>query len=244
MNPGSGLTLSNATAVDDGTVRVAVDIAAQANIGQRDVKVTLTNMGKMFTKSQGWRANNPGHVPIIDDVSPHLVEPGATTPMTVTGSDFAGAAVLVTGSGATVANTVVDPGGTLITFDLTLAADAPAENRAVIVVTQAGTARCGIASNPSPPPLLAAKLVKTGALFLVPDPRFRLFVFEFSVGPLFEPGLRTWAIADTDGSLTLTRLDAFDVERAFRELHRGWVRVRAVTPTNRIAESAAETIRR
>jgi hypothetical protein len=243
MNPGSGLQLSNAAAVDDGLVRVTVDIDAQANIGQRDVKVTLSN-AKTYTKSQSWRANNPGHVPIIDDVSPRLVAPGTTTPMTVTGSDFTGAAVLVTGPGASVANTVVDPGGTLLTFDLTLAADAPAENRAVIVITEAGTARCGIASDPSPPPLLAAKLVKTGALFVVPDAGFRLLVFEFSAGPLFDPGPRTWTIADGDGSLTLSRLDAVDVERAFRELHRGWVRVRAVTATNRIATSPPQSIRR
>jgi hypothetical protein len=131
-----------------------------------------------------------------------------------------------------------------MTFDLTLAPDAPAENRAVIVVTENGTARCGIATNPSPPTLLASKLVKTGALFVVQGTGFRLFVFEFSLNELFAPGPRSLAIADADGSLTLSRLDAVNVERAFRELHRGYVRVRAVTATNRIAASPAQAIRR
>jgi hypothetical protein len=71
-----------------------------------------------------------------------------------------------------VTNVVVDASGTLITFDLTLAADAPAETRAVIVVTENGTARCNIASNPPAPPLVAAKLVRTGALFTVASTAF------------------------------------------------------------------------
>ena len=85
--------------------------------------------------------------------------------------------------------------------------------------------------------------MKTGALFVVPASGFRLFVFEFSESPLFPPGLRTWGIATLSGSLTLSRLDANNVARAFRERHRGWVRVRAVTPTDRIASSPAQSIR-
>jgi hypothetical protein len=86
--------------------------------------------------------------------------------------------------------------------------------------------------------------VKTGALFVVQGTGFRLFVFEFSLNELFASGPRTWAIADADGSLTLSRLDAVNVERAFRALRRGYVRVRAVTATNRIAASPAQAIRR
>jgi hypothetical protein len=69
-------------------------------------------------------------------------------------------------------------------------------------------------------------------------------VFEFSVNELFAPGLRTVDFADADGALTLSRLQAFAVERAFRERTRGFVRVRAVTPTNRIATSDAQALRR
>ena len=127
---------------------------------------------------------------------------------------------------------------------LTLAPDAPAENRAVIVVTENGIARCGIASDASPPPLVAAKLVKTGALFTVASTAFRLFVFDFSLNDRFDPGLRTVSLSDADGSLVLSRLDTVNIERAFRSLHRGFVRVRAVTPTNRIATSPAQPIRR
>jgi hypothetical protein len=164
--------------------------------------------------------------------------------MVVTGTGLAGAGVVVTGPGAAVSHTAVDAGGGRLTFDLALAADAPAESRSVVVVTENGTARCAIASDPSPPPLEAAKLVKTGALFRVPASGFRLFAFEFSESDLFPTGPRTWQIADLDGTLTLTRRDAYDIERAFRECHRGWVRVRAVTATNRIATSAADPIRR
>ena len=208
------------------------------------IECVTTGAGSYTTTSSPFRVNVPGQVPSITDVSPSLVPPGATTAMTVTGSGFAGGGVVVTGPGATVTNPVIDPSGTTIGFDLTLAADAPAENRAVIVVTENGTARCGIASDPSPPPFLPAKLVKTGAVFLVPALGFRLFVFEFSESPLFPVGLRTVSIADPDGTLVLSRLHAVDIERAFRERHRGWVRLRAVTPTNRIAASVAEPIRR
>ena len=103
--------------------------------------------------------------------------------------------------------------------------------------------RCGVASNPNAPDLQAAKLVKTGALFTVPFSGYRLAVFEFSLSELFPPGPGTWRIADADGSLTLSRLDAVNIGRAFRNRHRGYVRVQAVTATNRIAVSDAHVIR-
>jgi hypothetical protein len=164
--------------------------------------------------------------------------------MTVTGSNLAGGAVLVTGPGVTVTNVVVDPAGTSITFDLTIAADAPAEVRGVIVVTQNGTARCNVATAAPEPPLVAAKLVKPGALFTVASSAFRLYVFEFSIDDLFPTGLRTVGIPDADGSLALTRADTVAIEKAFRDLHRGFVRVRAVTATDFIAVSTGRPIRR
>ncbi len=247
--PGTGVDLtgpkiieSNALATDDFHAQATLDIDVTAPAGHRDVTIT-TDAGS-FTRSQGFRVNIPGQVPTITDVEPTLVEPGTTTPMTVTGSNFEGGAVLVTGPGASVSNVVVDASGTLITFDLTLAADAPAETRAVIVVTENGTARCNIASNPSPPPLVAAKLVKTGALFTVASTAFRLFVFEFSINDLFATGLRTVGISEPSGSLTLDRQDTAAIEQAFRDAHRGFVRVRAITATNRVAVSPGQSIRR
>jgi len=240
---GPKITESNATAIDDLKLRATIAIDPLANVGYRDVTVNLTN-GKSDTRSAGFRVNVPGQVPAIDDVSPTLVPSGATTSMQVSGSNFAGGAVLVTGPGAVVTNPVVNGAGTLISFDLTLAPGAPAENRAVIVVTENGTARCGISTNPEPPTLVAAKLVKPGALFTVTSPGFRLFVFEFSVSELFTPGPETWTIADADGSLTLGRLDDVNIGRAYRERHRGFVRVRAATTTNRIGISPAQAIRR
>jgi hypothetical protein len=197
-----------------------------------------------FTRSAAFRVNIPGQVPTITDVTPRLVPPGTTTPMTVTGSNFAGGAVLVTGPGATVTNVVVDPGGGLITFDLTLPPDAPAEIRGVIVVTPNGTARCNIASAAPEPPLVAAKLVKAGAVFTVASTAFRLYVFEFSINDLFAPGLRTAGFPGAGGSLTLDGHDTAVIEQAFRDAHRGFVRVRAVTATNFIAVSSGQVIRR
>ena len=108
----------------------------------------------------------------------------------MTGSNFEGGAVLVTGPGATVTNVVVDPAGTLITFDLTLAADAPAETRAVIVVTENGIARCSIASNPAAAAARRREAGEDGRPFTVASTAFRLFVFEFSINDLFATGLR------------------------------------------------------
>jgi hypothetical protein len=247
--PGTGIQLSgpkitesNALALDPSTAQATLDIDVTASVGYRDVTVT-TGVGS-FIRSAAFRVNVPGQVPTITDVSPTIVEPGTTTAMTVTGSNFAGGAVLVTGPGATVSNVVIDPGGTIITFDLTLAADAPAEIRAVIVVTENGIARCNIATSAGEPPLEAAKLVKTGALFTVASSAFRLFVFEFSINDLFTPGLRTAGIPDADGMLVLDRQDTVAIEQAFRDAHRGFVRVRAVTPTNVIGVSTGQVIRR
>ena len=248
--PGTGVVLSgpkitesNATAIDDRTVRATLAIDPLASVGSRDVTINLSN-AKSDTRSAGFRVNVPGQVPVIDDVLPNLVPSGATSSMEVSGSNFGGGAVLVTGPDAVVTDPVVNGAGTLITFALTLAPGAPAENRAVIAVTENGTARCGIATDPEPPTLVAAKLVKPGALFTVTSSGFRLFVFEFSVSELFTPGPETWTIADADGSLTLSRLDDVNIGRAFRERHRGFVRVRAVTATNRIGVSPAQAIRR
>ena len=247
--PGTGVQLSgpkvtesNAAAVDDLTARATLEIDPTANVGYRDV--TVTTAGGSFLRSAAFRVNVPGQVPSITDVSPSIVLPGTTTSVTVTGTNFEGGAALVTGPGAVVTNIVVDPTGTVMTFDLALAADAPAENRAVIVVTEDGIARCGIASDPGAPALVASKLVKAGAVFTVPGTGFRLLVFEFSLNELFPAGLRTWTIAEPSGTLTLTRLDAVNVGNAFRSHHRGYVRVRAVTPTNRIGLSAPQVVRR
>jgi len=247
--PGTGIQLSgpkitesNVIALDAATAQATLDIDRTASVGYRDV--TVTTAGGTFTRSAGFRVNVPGQVPTITDVSPAIVTPGTTTPMVVTGSNFEGAAVLVTGPGATVTNVVVDPGGTRITFDLTLAADAPAETRGVIVVTEDGTARCNVATAAPEPPLDAAKLVKTGAVFTVTSSAFRLFLFEFSINDLFVPGIRTAAIPDTDGTLVLERSQTVAIEQAFRDAHRGYVRVRAITPTNVVATSTGRTVRR
>jgi hypothetical protein len=223
---GPKITESNAMAIDNETVQATLAI------------------GRTATLPGAFRVNVPGTLPAIDDVTPRLVDPGTTTPVHVVGTNFLGAGVLVTGAGAAVDNTAVDAGGTDITFDLSLAADAPADTRSVIVVTENGTAQCGLASDPAPPPLVPAQLVKTGARFEVSVAGYRAFLFDFSVGGDFADGLRTWTIVSTTGVLTLNRLDAVNIERAFRGRHQGYVRVRALSATNRLATSEAYRVRR
>jgi hypothetical protein len=146
---GGGITVSNALTLDEHLAQATFAIDPAANIGaSRDV--SITNDAGTFTVADPFRVNISGPIPTITDVTPTLVEHGTTTPMSVTGSNFTGGAVLVTGSGATVSNVVVDPTSTLITFDLTLAGDAPAQSRGVIVVTENGTAQFNIASVGSP----------------------------------------------------------------------------------------------
>jgi hypothetical protein len=239
---GPKITESNAAALDNYTVRAILDLDVTASVGYRDVTVT-TEAGS-FTKDSAFRVNIPGQVPIITDVSPDVVDPGTTTPITVTGSGFEGAGVTVGGPGATVSNIVVDPGGTIITFDLTLAPDAPAETRSLIVVTENGIAVCGIMSSVAKPELLAAKLVKTGSVFQVLTGGFRLFVFEFSINENFVPGPRTYAASSAGPLLVLSQLQAENVGRAVRDLPFGYVRVRGVTTTNQIGISDPHRFRR
>jgi hypothetical protein len=152
--------------------------------------------------------------------------------------------VLVTGPGVTTANVVIDVTGTIITFDLTLAADAPAESRQLIVVTENGIATCGILSSAAAPELVSAKLVKTGAAFNVTNTGFRLFIFEFSINTDFETGLRTYMVSTVAPTLVLTQLQAEDIGRAVRDLPFGYVRVRGVTATNQFGISEPYRFRR
>jgi hypothetical protein len=248
--PGTGVDIdhnaiveSNAEAIDDQTVRAIFDIGPNANAGANRA-VTVTTASGFYTMDAAFRVNVPGQLPTITDVSPHVVDPGTTTAMTITGSNFDGAGVVVSGPGATVSNVVVDPTGTIITFDLTLAPDAPAETRLVIVVTENGIATCGILSSAAKPELRAAELVKTGSVFEVLTAGFRLFLLEFSLNDQFVAGPRTYTVASSTPLVVLTQLQAENVGRAVRDLHFGFVRVRAVTTTNQIGTSDPYRFRR
>jgi hypothetical protein len=167
---------------------------------------------------------------------------GTTTTITVTGSG-AGAGVSLGGAGANATNIVVDPTGTLITFDLILAADAAAENRPLIVVTENGTATCGILNTPTIE-VGTAKIVKTGSVFQALTAGFRLFVYEFSINERFDAGPRTATVASPTALLTLTQLDAENVGRAVRDLPFTYMRVSGVTATNQIGTSTPVRLRR
>jgi hypothetical protein len=249
--PGTGVALSgpkiiesNAAAIDDQTVRAVLDIDPLASVGYRDVSIT-TSAGGSFVASAAFRVNVPGQVPIITDVQPRLVEPGVSTAITVTGSGFAGGSALVTGPGAVVSNVQVDPTGVTMTFDLVIDPAAPLANRAVIVVTENGIARCGIGVLIGGPQLVAAKLVKTGARFTVASTGFRLLVFEFSMSPDFPDGPRTVVITSADDTeLVLSRQDVERIRRAFRDRHQGFVRATGITTTNLFGTSDGVAIRR
>lgn len=238
----SGIVESNAAALDDRTVRTILAVSANANAGIRDVTVT-TGFGS-YRADASFRVNIPGQVPTISNVTPLVVDPGVTTRITVTGSNFAGAGVTVGGPGAVVSDIAVDVTATIVSFDLTLAADASAETRPLIVVTENGSATCAILTLPPEIELRAPKLVKTGCVFEVLSAGFRLFLFEFSINERFDAGLRTATVATGASPLTLSRLDAERVARAVRDLPFGYVRVRAVTATNQIGASAPVRFRR
>src|SRR5688572_17470474 len=111
--PGTGVDVdhnsiveSNALAIDDFTARAIFDIGINANAGNRR-EITVTTANGSYTKPEAFRVNIPGQLPTITDVSPHAVDPGTTTPMIITGSNFQGAGVVVGGPGATVSNVVV-----------------------------------------------------------------------------------------------------------------------------------------
>jgi len=238
----SGIVESNAFALDAFTVRATLTISPTANAGNRDVTVTTTSGG--FTKNSSFRVNIPGQVPTISDVTPLVIPPSSTTAITVTGSNLAGAGVSVGGPGAVVSDIVVAGGGGSLTFNLTLAADASAENRPLIVVTENGSATCGVLSLAPPIELRAAKIEKTGAVFEAVTAGYRLFLFEFSLNERFDVGVRTCTVPSDVAILALSRRDAERVGRAVRDLPFGYVRVRAVTATNQIGSSAAVRFRR
>lgn len=248
--PGTGVDVSgpkiiesNASAIDDLTVRALLDIDPNANVGFRDVIIT-TDAGSYLADAV-FRVNIPGQIPIITDVQPLIVEPGVLTQVTVTGSGFEGGSALVTGPGAVVSNVQVDVTGTILTFDLQIDPTAPVTQRAVIVVTENGTAHCGIGVLVGGPEIVAAKLVKTGARFTVVSTGFRLLVFEFSMSPDFPDGPRTVLLTSLDDvELLLTRQDVDRIRRAFRDRHRGYVRATGITATNLFGTSEGVPIRR
>jgi hypothetical protein len=241
LAPTSGITVSNVQGVDAFTARAILSLTPTASIGQRDVTVTTTTGA--FKVDQAFRVNNPGQSPTITAISPDSIDPGTTTVITVTGTGFEGAGVTVGGAGATVSNIQVDPSFASLTFSLTLAPGAAAENRPLILVTPIGSASCGLLSTAelvlrSPP------FERTGSVFEVTTPGFRFFVFEFSLNERFDDGPRTYLVSSLSPLLTLSRLDDLNIRRATRDLPFGYVRVQGISVTNQIGRSETFRFRR
>lgn len=241
FNPASGIVVSNVQGIDANTARAILTVSATASIGNRDL--TLTTTAGTYSTNQAFRINIPGQVPAITEVTPDSVDPGTTTQITVTGSGFEGAGVSVGGAGATVANIVVDPTFTSLTFDLTLSSGAAAENRPLIVVTENGTASCGVLST-AVIELSAPQLARTGSVFQALTPGYRLFVFQFSMNERFDDGVRTYVVQSPAPTLTLTHLEDEGIRRATRDLPFGYVRVMGVGVTNQVGTSETHRFRR
>lgn len=241
FNPASGIVVSNVQGIDANTARAILTVSPTASIGNRDLTVTTTT--GTYSTNQSFRLNIPGQVPTISGVSPDTVNPNTITAITVTGSGFEGAGVSVGGAGATVSNIVVDATFTSITFDLTLAAGAAAENRPLIVVTENGTASCGVLST-AVIELSSPQLARTGSVFTALTPGYRLFVFQFSMNERFDDGPRTYVVQSATPGLTLTQLQDDGIRRATRDLPFGYVRVMGVGVTNQIGTSETHRFRR
>jgi hypothetical protein len=164
---------SNATALDDQTVRAILSLDPHRE--HRRARRYGHYSERQLHRTRGLPCEHSRSDPNHHGCDPSVVSPGTTTSITVTGSGFAGAGVTVGGAGATVTNIVVDPTGTIITFDLILEAGAAAENRPLIVVTENGSATCGLLSLGPTIEVGNAKIAKTGSVFEALTTGFRLF---------------------------------------------------------------------
>ena len=130
-----GVTVSNLNVVSATQLTATFTIAAGASTGSANVTVTTpggTSGPVTFT------INGPS-IPTLVSISPNSGAPGATVPVTLTGTNFvAGASVSVNNSGVTVSNVTV-VSGTQVTATFTIASGATTGSSNVTVTTTAGT---------------------------------------------------------------------------------------------------------
>jgi len=142
----SGLfvTVSALTVVNDSTVTATFTIGALAGQNARTVSVTTPN-GTSNTVTFTVVA------PTLTSIAPSTGNRGAVVPVTLTGTNLAGATgVNVSGTGVTVSGvTVVNP--TTVTATFTIAAGATASGRTVTVTTPGGTTN-GVTFTVATPP--------------------------------------------------------------------------------------------
>ncbi len=131
---GTGVTVSNVTVGSATQVTATLTIASGAALGARDVTVTNSGGGS-GTLTAGFAVVS---AVAVSTVTPNQGTPGATVPVTITGSGFAaGATVSLSGTGITVSNLAVTS-ATQLTATLTIASGAALGARNVTVTNSGG----------------------------------------------------------------------------------------------------------
>src|SRR5262249_31573624 len=132
---GAGVSVGSATPSADGTtLDLTFMVDAAADLGTH--AVTLASPGGSAVL-QLYVQRPP---PTIATVAPGAAEVGRTVPLTLTGTNLLGAALVITGSGVTVSG-VTTPDDATLTATLTIDAGATAsssEARLLIVTTESG----------------------------------------------------------------------------------------------------------
>ncbi len=150
---GAGVTVSGVSVSGTTSLTATFTIASGAAIGDRDVTVTTlagTSGPVTFTVN-----NAPGPAPVLTGLSPDNGTQGSMIEVVLTGSDFSGTSVDLSGVGVTVSSFTVDS-ATQITAQLVLAGTAGA--RTVAVTTANGT------SNTLPLTINASLLISESTL--------------------------------------------------------------------------------
>ena len=135
---GSGVAVSGVTVVSATQINAQLTIDKSASLGARSVTVSA---GSAVTGAQSFSitAAPTGPVPAINSMSPGGYGTGLTTGAAIYGSNLAaGAKVNFSGTGVSATNVSVNS-GSLITFNLSIDANATVGPRSVTVVTAAGT---------------------------------------------------------------------------------------------------------
>src|SRR5437763_1404114 len=131
---GAGVSVSSATPSLDGTtLALTFTVDPAADLGTH--AVTLTSPGGSAVL-QLYVQRPP---PTIATVEPAAGEVGATVPLTLTGTNLLGAALVVTGSGVTISGVVTPDDATLTaTLSIDPATSPSTEPRLLIVTTESG----------------------------------------------------------------------------------------------------------
>lgn len=135
INAMSGITISGTSVVSDTSITATFTIAGGATLGDRSVTVT-TDEGT--SNAVTFEVLASGAVPTITAISPSSEDRGETASVTLTGTNFTGGSVSLSGTGVTTDNCKV-VSATSITCDFIVAASTGWGLREVTVTNGSGT---------------------------------------------------------------------------------------------------------